>query len=196
MDVCSGSEVGGLVVARRGVGRYARRAALLAGGALIVGACSDPPTEVVLKVFSDVPCNAQVAVAVGNPGELGDRSASATSNVCDPATGSRGVLVLVPKSADTGELAMEIRIRADQADPENCLVSEGYDGCIIARRILNYIPGRSVSLQIDLKNPCLNTPCSQTTSCVAQGLGKSCVTAHIDPTQCPGTCTDEDLLNQ
>jgi hypothetical protein len=163
---------------------------------MMMGACSDPPTEVVLNVFSDVPCNAQVAVAVGNAGELGDRSASATSNTCDPATGSRGVLVLVPKSSDTGELAMEIRIRADQADPENCLASEGYDGCIIARRILNYIPGRSVSLRVDLKNPCLNTPCTQTTSCVAQGLGKSCVVAHLDPTQCSGTCTDEDLVSQ
>jgi hypothetical protein len=163
---------------------------------MIVGACGDAPTEVLLTVFSDVPCNAQVAVAVGKAGELGDRSESATSTLCDPKTGSRGLLVLVPKEKDTGELALEVRIRADQQAPTNCIASMGYDGCIIARRILNYIPGRSVKLRVDLRNPCLNTPCTQTTSCVAQGLSKSCVEARIDPTLCPGTCTDEDLLSQ
>jgi hypothetical protein len=176
--------------------RHARCSALVVGGGLIVGACGDARTEVVLTVFSDVECNADVAVAMGKPGELGDRPESATSTVCDPATGSRGVLVLVPKDSDTGELAVEVRIRADKQPPTNCIASLGYDGCIIARRILNYIPGRSVKLRVDLRNPCLNTPCTQTTSCVTQGLGKSCVEARIDPTLCSGTCTDEDLVAQ
>ena len=180
----------------RALQRQARRAVLVAGGGMIVGACGEAPTEVLLTVFSDVPCNAQVAVAVGKAGELGDRSESATSTVCDRKTGSRGLLVLVPKEQDTGELALEVRIRADQQAPTNCIASMGYDGCIIARRILNYIPGRSVKLRVDLRNPCLNTPCTQTTSCVAQGLSKSCVEARIDPTLCPGTCTDEDLMSQ
>src|SRR3954471_9676944 len=196
MGTSDGKRTLGLRQARRAAPRLALSAAWAAAGALIVGACSDPPTEVVLSVFTDVPCDSTVAVAVGAPGELGNRSESATSNVCDQATGSRGLLVLVPQSSDNGEVAMEVRIRADQQDPRNCLESEGYDGCIIARRILNYIPGRSVKLRVDLRNPCLNTPCTQTTSCVTQGLGKSCVAAHIDPTLCSGTCTDEDLLSQ
>jgi hypothetical protein len=51
-------------------------------------------------------------------------------------------------------------------------------------------------MRIDLRNPCLDTPCSQTTTCVAQGLNKACITAEIDPNKCDGECTDEDLVGQ
>ena len=158
--------------------------------------CAKDPTEVVVTVFSDVPCDATVAVAAGPVGELGERPASAISTVCDPNTGSRGALVLVPKASDSGELAVEVRIRTDQGQPDDCVASNNYLGCIVSRRILNYIPERTVHMRIDLRNPCLNTPCSQTTSCVAQGLSKACVTAHIDPNQCSGECTDADLVTQ
>jgi len=163
---------------------------------LMLSSCAKDPTEVVVQVYSDVPCDGVAAVAAGPAGELGDRPASAISTVCDPMTGSRGDLVLVPKTSDTGELAVEVRIRTDQAQPDDCLESNHYDGCIVSRRILNYIPGRTVHMRIDLRNPCLDIPCSQTTSCVAQGLSKACVTAHIDPTQCSGVCTDSDLVTQ
>ena len=174
----------------------ARFAWLGAGLTLTLSSCAKDPTEVVVQVYSDVPCSAVAAVAAGPAGELGDRPASAISTVCDPMTGSRGDLVLVPKASDSGELAVEIRIRTDQAQPDDCLESNHYDGCIVSRRILNYIPGRTVHMRIDLRNPCLDIPCSQTTSCVAQGLSKACVTAHIDPSQCSGVCTDTDLVMQ
>ena len=167
---------------------------VLAG--LFSTACAKDPTEVVVTVYSDVPCNAVAAVAAGPTGELGDRPASALSTVCDPATGSRGALVLVPRASDSGELAVEVRLRTDQGQPDDCIASNNYQGCIVSRRILNYIPGRTVQMRVDLRNPCLNTPCSQTTSCIALGLSKACVTAHIDPTQCSGECTDADLVTQ
>jgi hypothetical protein len=177
----------------RVLGAVARYFAL---AGLLSTSCAQDPTEVVVTVYSDVPCDAVAAVAAGPMGELGDRPASATSTVCDPSTGSRGSLVLVPKADDSGELAVEVRLRTDQAQPDDCIASKNYEGCIVSRRILNYIPGRTVHMRVDLRNPCLNTPCSQTTSCVALGLSKACVTAHIDPTQCTGECSDADLVAQ
>jgi hypothetical protein len=76
------------------------------------------------------------------------------------------------------------------------VASNDYRGCIVSRRILNYIPGRTVHMRIDLRNPCLDTPCSQTTSCVALGLSKACVAALVDPNKCSGECTDGDLVTQ
>ena len=163
---------------------------------LATASCAKDPTEVVVTVYSDVPCAGLASVAAGPVGELGDRPASAVSTVCDPSTGSRGALVLVPKSSDSGELAVEVRIRTDQGQPDDCVASNDYKGCIVSRRILNYIPGRTVHMRIDLRNPCLDTPCSQTTTCVAEGLSKACITAQIDPNKCSGDCTDEDLVTQ
>lgn len=162
-----------------------------------LGACTDEPTELLVEVYSDVPCDATVAVAAGEAGQLGNRPASATSLTCDPATGHRGRLVIVPEGSDTKEMAIEVRIRADQGDPQNCTLDEGYDGCIVARRIVNFVKQRKITLRVDLKNPCLNTPCDQTTSCVARGTEKACVQARIDPKKCAdGVCTDDDLVTQ
>ena len=163
---------------------------------LATTSCAKDPTEVVVTVYSDVPCDALAAVAAGPVGELGERPASAVSTVCDPKTGARGALVLVPKADDSGELAVEVRIRTDQGQPDDCVASNDYKGCIVSRRILNYIPGRTVHMRIDLRNPCLDTPCSQTTTCVAEGLSKACLAAQIDPNQCSGDCTDQDLVTQ
>lgn len=150
-----------------------------------------------VTVYSDVPCDAPAAVAAGPVGELGDRPASAVSTICDPETGTRGALVLVPRDGDSGELAVEVRIRTDLGQPDDCVAANNYQGCIVSRRILSYIAGRTVKMRVDLRNPCLNTPCSQTTTCVAQGLSKACVTAVIDPNRCAAEeCTDEDLVTQ
>jgi hypothetical protein len=161
-----------------------------------VSACTGGSTEVVLDVYTDIDCDVQAAVAAGKPGELGNRSASAVSMRCDEETGALGRLVIVPSDGDEGELAVEVRLRADRGAAESCLEASGYLGCIVARRIVSYIPGRSINMRVDLKNPCVNTPCSQTTTCVAQGLNRACVEAKVDPTICNGPCRDEDLLVQ
>src|SRR5690554_5014641 len=169
----------------------------LLGSATLVPACeSTPPTEVVVEVYTDLPCPAVAAVAAGKAGELGDRDASAVSTVCDPETGSLGRLVIVPRESDDAEVALEVRVRTDDRPPDECVESKGYSGCIVARRILNYIPGRSVRLRVDLRDPCVDVPCTQTTTCVAQGTTRACVEARVDPTQCEGACTDADLLDQ
>jgi hypothetical protein len=160
------------------------------------GCGATKPTEIVLEVYTDLPCPAQAGVAAGRAGELGDRATSATSNECDPETGSLGRLVVIPRADQGAEVALEIRVSDGSTSLENCVASKNYAGCIVARRILNFIPQRSVRLRVDLRNPCLDTPCDETTTCVAFGVSKGCVAARVDPNQCDGVCTDEDLVDQ
>jgi hypothetical protein len=163
---------------------------------MTAASCNESPAELVLDVYTDVGCDAEAQVAVGKVGALGDRASATTSRVCDPMTGSLGRLVIVPNSGDSGEVALEVRVRPDHGSADNCVASNNYLGCIVARRIVSYIPGRSISMRVDLRNPCVDTPCSETTSCVAQGFNRACIEARVDASKCKGQCTDEDLVSQ
>lgn len=176
--------------------RALRTLGVIGATATLAASCSQAPTELVLDVYTDVGCDTKAQVAVAKVGSLGDRVAATTSRVCDPATGSLGRLVIVPNSGDSGEVALEVRVRPDHGSADNCLAANNYLGCIVARRIVSYIPGRSISMRVDLKNPCVDTPCSETTTCVAQGLNRACIEAHVDASKCDGQCTDADLVSQ
>jgi hypothetical protein len=171
----------------------------LFGGLLIAVStpgCMEKPTEVVVQVYTDVGCDAQAAVVIGPVGELGNRPASAVSTLCDRKTGSLGHVVMVPSGAEDAELGLEVRVKADLGAPDECLAENEYRGCIVARRILDFIPQRTVHMRVDLRNPCINTPCDQTTSCLAKGVTKACVEARIDVSQCDGACDEDDQVLQ
>ena len=164
----------------------------------LVAGCAKPPTEVVVTVFSDLPCESSsvAAVAVGTPGELGDRILSGTSTTCSP-DGSRGDVVVVPKGDQSAEFAIEVRISADPSvDIGDCVAAKGYQNCIVARRILSFLPERTVRLRVDLRNPCVSTACNQATTCVAQGTTKSCHEAQIDVKQCAPECDETTVITQ
>ncbi len=182
---------------RRGHGTSPQVTGLALLGAVALPGCSQKATEVIVSVYTDVPCEATAAVAAGKPGELGSRPASAVSTECDSETGYLGSAVVVPQGSDSKEIAVEVRVRADGAPPDSCLADNGYRGCIVARRILHFIPHRSVQMRIDLRNPCLDVPCSETTTCVAQGFSGACIDATIDLSNCvDGDCGDSTLLSQ
>jgi hypothetical protein len=154
-------------------------------------------TEVVVSInYEGVKCNNTAAVAAGPVGELGERPASATSTLCDEESGSLGRVVITPKGNESAEFAVEVRVRPDQGDPATCLASSNYDGCIVARRLVSFIPGRSVTMRIDLRDPCVNTPCDQETTCIAQGLDKACATAQLDLSECGDTCDETAVIAQ
>lgn len=179
-------------------GKRVSRWALMLGGGLVpsLAGCQKAPTEIAVDVYTNVPCGVQAAVAVGPVAELGTRAASAVSTRCENSNGYLGRLVVVPRADETSDLAVEVRLRPDGASPDSCLSTTAYDGCIVARRIVNYIPERTVNMRVDLKDPCLNTPCTETTSCVVRGTTKACVGARTDLSKCQGTCTEDDLLAQ
>jgi hypothetical protein len=178
----------------RRFGAWAVAALLL----FLVASCSKPPTEVVVTVFSDLPCESSsvAAVAIGVPGELGDRILSGTSTTCS-ADGSRGDVVVVPKGDPGAEFAIEVRIAADPSvSVDDCVAAKNYRNCIVARRILSFLPERTVRLRVDLRNPCVSTACDQTTTCVAQGTSKACHEAKIDANKCAPECDEGTVIAQ
>jgi hypothetical protein len=148
------------------------RKVLLVVAALVVGsssgACRDP-TEIQLDIWTNVPCTDSarwhgIAVYTGHPGlDLEQKAPAMTSTTCD-ASGHIGTLVVVPKDSDNEEVG--IRVVAGLASaPEDC-GANGYAGCIVARRTLNYVPHTTTDLRIDLDSLCIGEGCELLQTCV------------------------------
>ena len=144
-----------------------------------------------LYVYTDVACSEgiQAFVVVAPRGELSTTLPSSTSAICDEETGNLGALVLVPGGSNTDDLAVALMLRPDGTSGERCLV-EGEDQCIIARRLLHFLPNESVEIRIDLRRDCLGIPCDEYSTCVRS----VCVPAEIDPTKCIASPCDDSTM--
>lgn len=152
----------------------------LAVGALLAG-CRDP-TEVVIEITTDVQCSdhPSTGIAVGRAGDLDIRAFSTVTTRCDADTGRIGAMVVVPGPDNPGELA--IRVVGGLLRTADDCVSSGYKGgCIVARRVLGFLPHATLTLPIALEASCIDVPCEATETC-RRG---ACVSAVIaDPSAC------------
>ncbi len=139
--------------------------ALVAFAALI--ACRTP-TEVTVDIRTDVACTKAawkgIAVYAGSPGlDVETRAPSLTSTACD-ATGSVGSITLVPSGAD--DEAIEVRVVAGVTRaPDDC-ATYGYDGCIVARRTLEFIPHQALHMGVELSGACIGNACDPLHTCL------------------------------
>jgi hypothetical protein len=140
--------------------------------ALAVGAIAGPacrtPTEVTVNITTDVPCTKEawqgIALYAGSPGlDVETRAPSLTSTSCD-ASGNVGSIVLVPSGSDDADIEVRVVAGVTRA-PDDC-ATYGYDGCIVARRSLAFIPHESLSLTIALQGACLGNGCDPLHTCV------------------------------
>jgi hypothetical protein len=87
-----------------------------------------------------------------------------------PANGDGflGSLVAVPgSSGDGAALSVKIALAFTPeaaARPDACL-PPAYEGCIVARRTLRYVPHTRLVLPVELTEDCLNVPCDAVTTC-------------------------------
>lgn len=154
---------------------------------LALGSCLRP-TEITLRLDTDVPCptlGAQGGTAVigGAPGDAPLATTSDCSGAAVPYT--VGTLVVAPSGAkdETVRLAVVAGVtrRLDE-----CAANQ-YDGCIVARRKLRFVPHTPLDLPVRLSLACVGVRCGDEQTCVE---GK-CVTADVDdPSFCTGgpTC--------
>lgn len=159
-----------------------------AGVALMVSACR-APTQLTLVLGTDVPCTDLdgVSVTTGPLGEIERRPPTATTSTCG-ADGLVGSLVVVPSDAKDDELAL--RISAGFGRPvEECAAPYGA-GCIVARRVLRFIPHESLTLHIELDVDCAGIPCGATETC----RHGACTDAHVDSSGCTGAGCGDDAL--
>lgn len=140
-------------------------AAALCGGSV---SCRDA-TQMRLRIHSDVPCSEReewsgVAVMVGKPGPDLERQAPAlVAHSCEP-NGDVGTLVVVPSGGKDEEVGVVV-VAGVQRNPEECRGAT-YQGCIVARRALRFVPHDEVVLEIELKQDCLSIGCDAKHTCL------------------------------
>jgi hypothetical protein len=142
-------------------------ASLVAVG-LTVAACLGA-TQIVLDVRTNVPCASSaswqgVAISVGQPGvDVESRAPVLTTTACG-AGGEVGTLVIVPSGSDNAEVGIRV-VAGITRNPEDC-AANSYDGCIVSRRTLTYLPHQSQNVVVDLTNDCIGNACDVNHTCV------------------------------
>jgi hypothetical protein len=98
-----------------------------------------------------------------------------------------GSLVVVPSGSRSASFAVQIVTAVDPVvQPSDC-VAPMYQGCIVARRQLSFIPHTPLTLPIEMTLDCLNVFCSSAQTC----YHGQCVTAQAACTASVNVCTPD-----
>jgi hypothetical protein len=133
-----------------------------------IGACLSP-TQVLLEVRTNVDCTNPahwrgVAISVGQPGvDVESRAPVLTTTSCG-ASGELGTLVVVPTGPKDAQVGIRV-VAGITRNPEDC-AAYGYDGCIVARRTIAYLPHQSQQLLIEMTSDCIGNACDLDHTCV------------------------------
>jgi Regulator of Chromosome Condensation (RCC1) repeat protein/regulator of chromosome condensation (RCC1) repeat-containing protein len=146
-------------------------------------ACQEA-TQVKVDIQTDVPCD-QVhgtSFTVGRSDEDLETKPPARVNLgCNDATSSLGRLVLVPTADENdAEFAFKV-VTAVEAESVDACVAPDYKGCIVARRVLRYVPQSSLTVTVLMRSSCKNVACSAATTCAAD---TECRSSSEDPERC------------
>lgn len=169
-------------------------ALLAATGAAVwlSGACK-APTQITIELHTDVKCTdvRGTAISVGALSQLESTPATTVTPACAQGTGRIGSLVIVPSGDRDEQVALRFVMGLGR-DPAECVPPAYGPGCVVARRALRFIEGRSLVVPVFLGAVCNGIPCEATQTCA----GGRCTTAVIeDSARCeqPGGC-DESAL--
>lgn len=173
-----------------------RMIAVIAAPMLVDGVGCRTPTAMTVHVTSDVPCSAQkgVTVIAASPDEYETAPASSRSTHCTALGGGlydMGTLVVSPHA--DGEDRIGIRAVLGVArDPESCSADQAFKGCIVARRLLHYLPHDELTVEIVLRQECQDVACGPDSTCV----DRVCHGAEVDPSACTGSCDQTALADR
>ncbi len=168
--------------------------ALLTASVGVSGCGAVQPTSITLNVRTDLTCDVlkAVSITVSSPEFLDEHAAQTVTTACttlDRGLSSVGTLVIVPGSANDAEVGARVMAGVTRV-ADRCTVESGFRGCIVARRLLRFIPEQEIEITIDLRAECQDHACDRTSTCV----GGACVSALVDPNGCvEASCTDETL---
>jgi len=172
-------------------------AVIAVGSAVTAVSCLDA-TEVTLVLTTDLPCGAQqgTSIAVGSPDDVSSSAPVTVTSDCALAGGdgsvddagalavpaSIGTMVVVPSGSRSASFAVQIVTAvAPVAQPSDC-AGLNYQGCIVERRQISFIPHTPLTVPIEMTLDCLSIPCTASETCFH---GK-CVTPA---TTCTPNCT-------
>jgi hypothetical protein len=148
------------------------------------------PTSITVSVVSDGTCAdlKGVAIAASSPDSIEGAAPSASTDQCTTlpdGTARIGTLVVVPSGGATDELAVRVVAGVDRPVAE-CSAASGYQGCVVARRVLHFASHVELTLPIVLHLQCKGLACDATSTCAPGG----CRSATL-----PDGCDDEHCLS-
>lgn len=169
------------------------RASVVAGATVVavsaIGVSCQDPTEIIFEIDTDATCS-QVegtGITFGTRGGVDGDQFSVKTKACSAKGGSRsriGSIVAVPSGEDDSEAAVRVVLGLGKS-PEAC-VADGYTsttpstGCVVARRVVRFIPHTILTVPIRLDIDCLGIGCGVGQTCV----GGSCVSAACSASGC------------
>lgn len=151
-----------------------------------VAASCRAPTEVRVVVKSDA-CTptSTTTITTGSLGDIETKPPGPTSSKCD--NGDVGSVVLQPSGEKNAAFAFKVVMGIDK--PADQCTAPAYEGCIVARRALSFLPNEELVVVVDMRASCKDNPCNPDQTCVK---GR-CVTAQIAPDECTSSCTEANL---
>lgn len=182
-----------LFVMMRGSGRVGLLGGVALGAALLVTAPSClAPTQITVVVTTDVDCGivtkTQTEVAIGTRASVDQGTGqNVTATMC--AGNDVGSIALVPSGA-TESVAVGVYLSTKLGKPSSACRANTTD-CIVARRVIGYVPHTPLTLPIHLSLSCLNVTCASGQTCVD---GK-CASDTIDTARCAGGVCGPAALN-
>lgn len=135
-------------------------------------------TQIVVDIRTNVPCANPmqwqgIAIYSGSPGlDVESKDPSLLSAACE-ADGHVGSIVLVPNGAKDATVGIRVVAGLTRA-PDQCAAAH-YEGCIVARRTVTFLPHEALDLRIDLTNDCVGQGCDALRTC----LNGSCSDARL-----------------
>ena len=151
-------------------------------------------TAIELQISTDLRCEdvrvVTTSIGSGSLDTYEARPPSAVTTRCDEATGHIGSLVLLPNDDDRAEVAVRIITAQKSKRPEECTARASAE-CIIADRVVRFVPHRTLTLPVRMQNICSGVVCGPRATCSASGR---CVSAVLQvPTSCPLDGCEADL---
>jgi hypothetical protein len=148
-------------------------------------------TEVDLEISTDALCAdvTGTTITTGVVVEVEGLPSRASTLDCDAATGRIGSITIAPRDAKDAEFGIRV-VTGLGKDPNQC-VKDGYvGGCIVARRLVSFIPHQRIVLPVLMEADCRDVPCSAVDTC----RNGRCVPARVpDPLACsdPAGCAQD-----
>lgn len=173
---------------------------LLLGGLAFVGVdgCQSP-TQVILDVSTDEPCGTMKGIDIATSENLPANpnvypkvslTPSEVTAACQEGAGgvrTLGTVVLTPQPG-FGEGTMDVRVVAGVTKPSaSCNRDNNYDGCIVARRRVQFAEHKSLRVPLRLENFCLGNPCDESSTCFNEA---KCIESQVSCSDADGCVTD------
>jgi hypothetical protein len=123
-------------------------------------------TEVTLDIRTNAPCERVRGAVVRMSRAAADLPAAgviATRDGCTAGGGDVGTLTIVPSGVDDAEIAVQVTLGLGR-DPRSCSPDDRA-GCVVARRALRFVPGKSTRLLIEMDALCEGRACAAEETC-------------------------------